>query len=73
MSMIKGFDKLIKDFYTIKDIAEQLQVKEKAVRRLVTRGSLKARKVCGKWVVTADNLKAFLDPDTSAPCSSEVS
>lgn len=56
---------MIKDFYTVRDIAEQLQVQEKAVRRLITGGGLKASKVLGKWVVTAENLKAFIDANTS--------
>lgn len=52
---------MTKDLYTVRDIAEQLQVQEKAVRRLVTSGKLPAKKVCGKWIVTADNLKEFID------------
>lgn len=50
-----------KDFYTTKDIAEQLQVNEKAIRGRITNGELKASKVCGKWIVTAENLKRFID------------
>jgi excisionase family DNA binding protein len=53
--------KMIKDYYTVKDIADQLQLKEKTVRRLLATGKLKASKVCGKWVVSAENLKAFID------------
>jgi len=52
---------MTKDFYTVKDIADQLHVKEKAVRRLITAGELPASKVLNKWVVTAENLKAFVD------------
>ena len=55
---------MTKDFYTVRDIAEQLQVKEKAVRRLITTGELDAGKVLGKWVVTADELRAFIDLKT---------
>ena len=54
---------MTKDIYTVRDIAEQLQVNEKAVRNLVTRGELKGRKTCGKWIVSAENLKAFIDSD----------
>jgi len=54
---------LTKDIYTVRDIAEQLQVNEKAVRNLVTSGELKARKTCGKWIVSAENLKAFINSD----------
>ena len=59
--MKEGKD-LIKDFYTVRDIAEQLQVKERAIRQLVSSGELKAHKICGKWIVTAENLKSFIDP-----------
>lgn len=52
---------MIKDFYTVKDIAEQLQVQEKAVRRLISQGGLKASKVCGKLIVTAENLREFIN------------
>ena len=52
---------MIKDFYTVKDVAEQLQATEKSVRRLITTGGLPASKILNKWIVTADNLKAFVD------------
>ncbi len=50
-----------KDYYTVRDIAEILQVKEKSVRHLITTGQLKASKVCNKWIVTAENLKKLID------------
>ena len=52
---------MIKDFYTVRDIAEQLDVTEKSVRRLISSGELPASKVIGKWVVSAENLKNFID------------
>jgi len=52
---------LTKDFYTVKDISEQLQVNEKAVRGLITAGELPASKVLNKWVVTAKDLIEFVD------------
>lgn len=52
---------MTKDAYTVKDIAEQLQVKEKAVRKLITSGQLQAIKVCKKWVVSAENFKKFIE------------
>jgi excisionase family DNA binding protein len=57
---------MTKDFYTVKDIAQQLQVKDKSIRRLISTGRLPASKVCGKWVVTADNLKSFVDISTKS-------
>lgn len=52
---------MTKDVYTVRDIAEQLQVKEKAVRHLISTGKLKASKICNKWIVTADNFKKLID------------
>jgi excisionase family DNA binding protein len=54
-----------KDLYTVRDIAEQLQVQEKAVRGLIASGELKASKVLNKWIVTAESLKAFIDAKAS--------
>ena len=54
---------MLKDVYTVRDIAEQLQVKESAVRNLITSGEIKAKKVLNKWIVTAENLKAFIEAD----------
>lgn len=50
-----------KDFYTVKDIADIIQIKEKSVRNLITSGQLKASKICNKWVITAENLKKLVD------------
>lgn len=52
---------MIKDVYTVKDVAEQLQVTEKTVRELISSGRLKAVKVCKKWIISAQNLKAFIN------------
>jgi len=52
---------MTKDFYTVRDIAKELQVKEKSIRQLITSGELPASKVCGKWIVTAGNLKSYIE------------
>lgn len=62
---------MTKDLYTVRDIAEQLDVAEKSVRRLINTGELPASKMCGKWVVTAENLKAFVDGKTGRREQSE--
>ena len=54
---------MIKDFYTLRGIAEQTQIKEKTVRQFVSCGGLKA-KVGGKWIVTAESLKKFFNANT---------
>ena len=58
---------MLKDVYTVKDIAGQLQVKEKAVRYAISSGKLRASKVLGKWVITAENFKAFIDDAGGKP------
>jgi len=59
--MRKGIAALTKDFYTVRDIAQQLQVKERTVRRFMKNGDLVAVKIFGKWIVTAENLKAYVN------------
>lgn len=53
-----------KDFYTVRDIAEELQVTEKAVRYQIKEGKLEASKVLGKFVVTAENYKKYIEENT---------
>lgn len=50
-----------KDFYTVRDIAEELQVTEKAIRYQIKQGKLISSKVLGKYVITAENYKKFID------------
>ena len=57
---------MIKDFYTLRDIAEQMQIKERTVGRFVSCGELKASKVGGKWIVSAEKLKDFVDASTDS-------
>lgn len=52
---------MIKDFYTVRDIAEQLQVKEKAVRFQIKQGKLEASKVMSKYVISAENYKKYIE------------
>lgn len=54
-----------KDVYTVKDIAEQLQVQEKAVRNLLTAKKVKAKKICGKWIVSAENFRKLIENEQS--------
>ncbi len=53
-----------KDFYTVRDIAEELQVTEKAVRYQIKQGKLISSKVLGKYVITAENYKKYIDENT---------
>lgn len=60
-----------KDFYTVRDIAEELQVTEKAVRYQIKEGKLEASKVLGKFVVTAENYKKYIDENTITAAEEE--
>ena len=51
-----------REYYTVKDIAGELKVSEKSVRKMISSGKIKGKKVLNKWVVTANNLKEFMDP-----------
>jgi len=55
---------MTKDIYTVRDLSDLMQVSEKAIRRLINGGELKAAKILGKWFVTSENLKLFLDAKT---------
>lgn len=57
---------MIKDFYTVKDISEQLQVKEKAVRFQIKQGKLEASKVMSKYVISAENYKKFIEAHSTS-------
>jgi len=52
---------MTKDAYTVRDIAEQLQVTEKAVRQLILLNKLPARKICNKWIVSAADFKNLIE------------
>jgi predicted transcriptional regulator len=60
-----------KDFYTVKDIAEELQVTEKALRHQIKGGKLIASKVLGKYVVSAENYKKYIDANVIIAAETE--
>jgi len=62
-----------KDFYTVKDIAEELQVTEKALRYQIKGGKLMASKVLGKYVISAENYKKYIDENTITATETENS
>ena len=47
-------------FYTIKQVANRLQVNERTVRRWIAAGLLEAHKFGGVVRISADDLRAFL-------------
>lgn len=47
--------------YEVKDIVELLKTSAPTVRKYISLGQLKARKVGTKWIITEDALKEFLE------------
>lgn len=62
---------MIKDFYTVRDIAAQLQVKEKAVRFQIKQGKLEASKVMSKYVISAENYKKYIEAHSTSNAETE--
>lgn len=60
-----------KDFYTVKDIADELQVTEKAVRYQIKMGKLIASKVLGKFVIMAANYKKYIEENMVSAAEAE--
>lgn len=61
-----------KNFYTVKDVAEEFQVQEKTVRQLITDGKLKAKKILNKWIVSHEDLKQLYDNTPSVESKKAV-
>ena len=51
---------LLKDLYTVKDIAALLNLTDGAIRALIKRDRLKASKFNGAYIITKQDLKAFI-------------
>ena len=50
-----------KDFLTVREVAKILDLTERTVRDLFNKGTIKARKIAGKYVTTRDILKAYIE------------
>ena len=55
-----------KDFklYTLPELEKMLTVSNRTLLNYIKDGRLKAVKIGGKWLVSEDNLKKFLNGDT---------
>ena len=47
--------------YTAQETAELLGVSERTIREYIKSGRLVAQKIAGDWVISEDNIKAFLN------------
>ena len=50
-----------KDFLTVHDIAQELGLTARTVRRLFSIGKLQGKKVAGKYISTREALKEFIN------------
>lgn len=46
--------------YKIRELAEMLGVTERTVRKLLKSGKLEGSKICGKWIITEEQLKKLI-------------
>ena len=53
--------------YDVKEVAEMLKSTESTIRTYFREGTLKGRKINGKWHITEDNLKRFINGDSTIP------
>lgn len=51
---------LLKDLYTVKDVAALLDLTQDAIRALIKRERIKATKFNGAYIITKQDLEAFL-------------
>ena len=50
-----------KDFLTVPDIAKELDITERTVRKLINTGEIPCKKVAGKYIITRDKLKNYIN------------
>jgi excisionase family DNA binding protein len=51
----------MKDFLSVKDVAEELQLSERVIRDMFKSGELPGRKIAGKYRTTRDLLKKYIE------------
>ncbi|MDD3818381.1 MAG: helix-turn-helix domain-containing protein [Bacteroidales bacterium] len=53
--------------YNVREVAEMLKSTEATIRVYFRDGTLKGRKISGKWHVTEDNLKQYISGGHTVP------
>ncbi len=48
-------------YYPLQELSEELDVTLHTLRAYIRQGKLKGRKVAGRWIVTEENLREFLE------------
>lgn len=49
-----------REFLTVREAAEELRTTERTIRTLIKRGSLKAKKVGTKYIITIQAIRDYL-------------
>jgi excisionase family DNA binding protein len=47
--------------YSVTELAHKLNVTTMSVRNYIRQGHLKAKKIVGRWLITEDELKKFMN------------
>ena len=50
-----------KDFLSVEDVSRELGITPRTVRQLFHTGELQGRKVAGKYLITRERLKDYID------------
>lgn len=53
--------------YDVKEVADMLKSTEATIRAYFREGKLKGRKINGKWHITEENLKRFINGEPIVP------
>ena len=48
-------------YYTLQELSEELTVTKHTLRAYIKQGKLRGRKVAGRWIITEENLREFLE------------
>lgn len=51
------------DFLTVKEVSAELKMNPRTVRRLFNTGQLRGRKIGGKYIITREALKAYINAE----------
>lgn len=52
------------EYFTLDEIAEKLKVSKDTIKRVITRGDMKALKIGSQWRVSSDQLTEYLEKRT---------
>lgn len=52
---------IIEKYYTLNEIADKIGIPTRTLREKLKNGTLRARKIAGKWRTSETDLKAFIE------------